>query len=140
MAKSVQQSMDKWSRNMAQAGDAMKAGIASVTESPNSKAADAADKYARNVAEAVSSGRYAAGNRSVSLTDWKQAATDKGVANMQNGVRSISGKAKRAMQDQLNYAQTVATQISGMPSSTEADMDARALAAIRLMRQYKKGG
>lgn len=139
MPKNVQQSMDKWKRNMAGAGEAMKAGIQGVTESPNSKAADQSDKYARNVAESVSSGRYAAANRAVSLSDWKTAAAEKGVSNMQNGVRAISGKAVRAMQDQLAYANTVAAQIDGMPNQTEADAEARAIAAIRLMRQYKKG-
>lgn len=140
MPKNVQSSMDKWARNTAAAGEAMKQGIQGVTESPNAKAADAQDKYAANVQAAVSSGRYAAGNRAVSLSDWKTAAETKGVPNMQNGVRNISGRAKRNMQDQLNYAQTVAQQIAGMPNTTEADAEQRMIAAMRLMRQYRKNG
>lgn len=135
MPKNPQKSLEKWQRNMGQAAEAMRDGIAGVTESPNAKAADSADKYARNVAEAVSSGKFARRNREVTLSDWKQAATDKGVANMQNGVRALGARAKRAITDQLAKAQAISQQIAGMPNVTEADAEARMLTAMRLMRQ-----
>lgn len=138
--KNVQQSIEKWKKNTAAAGEAMKAGIQAVTESPTAKAADAADKYARNVQESVDSGRYQAACRAVSTGEWKEAASGKGVVNMQNGVRNLSARAMRNQADQLAYAQQVADQIASMPRETREDMRARMLRAMELMEEFKKNG
>lgn len=138
--KNPQQSIEKWKKNAAAAGDAMKAGINGVTESPTAKAADMADKYARRVQESVDSGKYQQACRSVNLSEWKEAAAGKGVVNMQNGVRALSARAQRNMADQMQYAQMVADQIAAMPNETIEDAKARMLKAMELMSQYKKNG
>ena len=136
--KNVAASIEKWKKNMAASGEAMKAGILATTESPTQKAAAAQDKYAAGVNEAVSSGRYARNLQAVTLQDWQSAASTKGVTNMTNGVRSLTPRAQRGMQDQMAYAQTVSDQVQGMPNTTESDADQRMLAAVNAMRAYKK--
>lgn len=125
---------------MGQAAEAMKAGVQAVNESPTAKAADNADKYARNTQEAVTSGRFQAACRAVSTEEWKSATITKGVPSMQNAVRNLSIRAKRNQADQLAFANQVSNEISSMPNQTEADAEARMLAAVRKMRGYKKNG
>jgi hypothetical protein len=39
----------------------------------------------------------------------------------------------------INFAKQVSAQIKNMPNVTEADADARMLANVAAMRQYKRG-
>lgn len=138
--KSPMASFEKWSKNASNAAESMAAGVDSVTESPMAKAADQQDKYVRGVQESVQSGRYANNLRAVPLEEWKAAMKGKGKANMANGVRSLSARAKRNIVANLEYANSVRQQIAGMPNSTEADAEARMLAAMRLMKAGKRNG
>lgn len=128
----------KWKRNAAAGVEDFKSGVKAVTTSPTAKAAQQADKYLRNIQEAVTSGRYAASLNAVSLADWQQATADKGARNYATGISSISPRAQRAMADQQAAAEQIKQQIAQMPNGTEAESEARMLAAVRLMRQYKQ--
>lgn len=139
MPKNVQASFEKYQRNAGAAAEAMKAGVAGVTESPTAKAADNTEKMLRNFQDSITSGRYANNARAVTADEWKTAMVTKGVPNMANGVRNLSPRAKRNITAQLEKANQVAAQIASMPNQTEADAEARALTAIRLMRATKKG-
>lgn len=123
---------------MSNASQAMKDGVDGVTESPMEKAAANVDKYVRGVQEAASDGRFERGLREVSLGDWKTAMKEKGAANMANGVRTLTPRAQRGMTDLFAFADQVKSEIAGMPNTTESDAEARALAAIRKMREYRK--
>lgn len=129
----------KWKRNAAASVDDYKNGVKAVTTSPTAKAAAAVDKYARGIQEAVSSGRYVNSLNAVTLQDWQQATADKGARNFATGVSSISPRAQKAMADQQAYAESVKQQIAAMPNNTEAEAEARMLAAVRLMKAYKTG-
>jgi hypothetical protein len=129
----------KWKQRASNASTALTAGVQAVTVSPTQKAAAAVGKYATGVNKAVQSGSYVNGLNAVSLSDWQASMTGKGVQNYSNGVNNVSAKAAKNMADQQQYAAQVAEQIASMPSETETDMENRALAAIRLMRQYKSG-
>ena len=133
-------SFEKWSKNAQNSAEAMAAGVDGVTESPMAKAADQSDKYVRGVQDAVQSGRFANNLRAVPLEEWKSAMKNKGKANMANGVRSLSARAKRNIVQNLEYANSVKAQIASMPNSTEQDAEARMLAAMRLMKAGKRNG
>lgn len=128
----------KWKRNAGGSANDLKEGVRKVTVAPTAKAAAAVDKYQRGVNEAVSSGRFVNALNAVSLTDWQAAMIDKGATNYTNGINNISARAQKAMADQQQYADQVKQEIATMPSATESDMEQRALAAIRKMREYRK--
>jgi hypothetical protein len=136
MALNTAAILAKWKKNAGNASADLTAGVMAVTSSPTAAAAAAVDKYAAGVQKAVANGSFVKGLQAVSLSDWQQSMTGKGVQNYANGVSSISAKAQKAMADQQNYAASVKAQIAGMPSATDNDMEQRALTAIRLMRQY----
>src|SRR5689334_17802100 len=94
MPVNVQQAIAKWKQNMGTAGEAMKAGVQAVTVSPTQLAAQAVDKYQQGVMDAVNSGRYVAGLQSVSNADWQRSMLDKGIPNMQTGVRNLDARAQ----------------------------------------------
>lgn len=128
----------KWKSRASNAGAAMTAGVQAVTVAPTQKAAAAVNKYAAGVQRAVQSGSYVNGLNAVSLQDWQQAMTTKGVSNYQNGINNISPKAQKAMADQQAYAAQVSATVASMPNENDNDAEQRALTAIRLMRQYGK--
>ena len=130
----------KWKRNAGNAVADMQAGVRAVTVSPTAKAAAAIPKFLAGVQDAVSSGRMANALNAVSLPEWQAAMLDKGARNYATGVGAISPAAQRRMADQQAYADQVSQQIQAMPNSTEAEAEARAIAAMRLMREYGKRG
>lgn len=138
MAKSPTASLQKWRDRMQNATQAMKDGVNAVTESPMEKAAANVDKYVQGVQDAAANGTFERGLREVSLGDWKTAMTEKGAANMANGVRSLTPRAQRAMTDLFQFADGVSSEIRSMPKVTETDSDNRMLANVRKFREYRK--
>lgn len=139
MPKNVMQSIERWKRQMAVAGDAVKAGVAAVTESPGVRAAQQKDKYVRSVMEAANDGRYEQGQLSYTVQDWKDAMTGKGIGNMQNGAAKLDPRKQRAMQEQLQYANDVSAQVAGMPTGSLEEGIAKSAAVIRLMAAGRRG-
>lgn len=135
MPKNVMQSIEKWKRQMAQAGEAVKQGVQTTTESPGVRAAAQKEKYGRNVMESLNNGTYERGQLSYSLQDWQQSMTGKGIGNMINGASKLDARATRALQEQLEAANQVAAQVAGMPTGTLEEGIAKAAATIRLMAQ-----
>lgn len=111
----------KWMQRTSAAGDAMKAGVMGVTESPTAKAADAKDRWVAGIQAAAADGRYEDGLRAVSLSDWQRSMTEKGVQNMQNGVRLATDKMQKFMQEFLPAAQASSEECRAMPKGTDQD-------------------
>lgn len=128
----------KWKRNAGNAAEDLKIGVRAVTTAPTQKAAAAVDKYQRGVMEAVNSGKFVNALNAVTLQDWQNAMIDKGAQNYANGVAKISPRAQKAMADQQIAAGQISQEIQQMPNNTEADAEARMLAAVRKMREYGK--
>lgn len=133
----IQTVVQKWARNTQAGVPAYKAGVMAVTVNPMEKAAQSAELYAQKVQEAVQSGRYQAGCRSVSLGDWQQAAAEKGSARITQGVTAAIPKQQQFYSQLLPYTDRVKATIAAMPKMSESDSEQRALAAIRMMRQFK---
>lgn len=139
MPKNVQQSIDKWKRNIATAGESVKNGVNRMTVSPGVKAAAMKDKYLRRVQESANDGTYEAGQNSYTLQDYKDAVINKGISNMMTGASKISPRAMQSMQEQYTYANQVSDQVAGMPTNTLEEALAKSAAAIRLMAEGRKG-
>ncbi len=134
---SASQVAQKWGQRLQGASESIKQGVNNVTVSPTEKAAQAKDKYLQGVQQAAAEGRYEDGLRKVSLQDWQRAMTEKGVANLQNGVRAGVQNMEKFLREFLPYAQQVSDQVKAMPNVTEADAENRVLTNMRLMRQFR---
>lgn len=111
----------KWQRNLAAAGPSYVAGVNAVQTAPGELAARAADRMAQKVQDSVTSGRYQAAARKVTLDQWKQAA----ITNGANRLSSGATKGKQKMQDFLtNFLPVMANasaKVASMPKGTMED-------------------
>lgn len=134
-----QQYAEKWAKGIQDMSATAKASIDAMTVNPMEQAAQAEDKWAAGVQKAFQENKFSAGLRSAgTLADWKKAYLEKGVPNAQNGAKLGKRKVERIAATLIPHQQMVKDAIAAMPNNTEADAEQRALAAIRLMRQYKK--
>src|SRR5260221_4241696 len=83
---------DKWSRRLKAATPDIQAGIKRVTQAPGQKAAVQANVMLQNLSARVNDGSWAKAVGAVSLTDWQNAALNKGVQRSSAGVASAHGK------------------------------------------------
>jgi len=89
---------DKWSRRLKGSTEDIRRGISRVSVSPTEQAAKAADLMLNNLMKSVQDGTWAAQLRAVSLDDWKQSATSKGLQRIASGVDAATA-------DQVGMAQ-----------------------------------
>lgn len=134
---SPQEALRRWKKNAGEATESYKAGVQAVTENPAAKAAAAADDYARGVREAVESGRYQAGLGRVTLQGWKDKAANTGARRYADGIKDGETKMAAHLSQFLPFLAQVKAEVDAMPSSTEADRDARVLHQIRRAREYR---
>ena len=138
--KSVQASLEKWTRNMQAAGPSVQEGVKGVTESPGVKANAAKDKYVRNVMASANNGTLEEGNNSYTVEEWRQAMLKKGLSNMATGAANLSPRAKRAITEQLQIANEVSQAVAGMPTDTFDAAMAKAKENARLMMERSRRG
>lgn len=119
----------KWSQNLGAATQHIQAGVAAVQTAPGQKAAaqkalwlsqiqNNADKWARNVS-------------AVSLGEWQQAMTDKGIPRIAQGASAAVPKMTNFLQQFLPHVEQVAQQVRSMPKGGEANAIARMTAQMR---------
>lgn len=138
MALSAAAVAKKWADNMANAGAAMKAGVQAVTINPAAQAAAAKDLWLQGVQRAAAEGSFEAGLANTTLQSWQSSMINKGVPNMQTGVKEGLPKMQAFLQDFLPFAQQVSDNVKAMPKGTLANSIARAAAAITQLASYKK--
>lgn len=85
-----QEYADKWARRTSAATEDYRKGVQRVTEAPGAAAARQADLMLRKLTESITSGKWAARVGSVSLQEWKDSASGKGVARIAAGVQSAA--------------------------------------------------
>lgn len=121
----------RWQRNLAGSVEKIREGIRAVTVSPTESALAAKDRYLAGVQDAVGSGRYEAGLRSVSLQQWQEAALEKGVNRVASGAQSAQSKVQRFMETWLPAQMELSRRVASMPKGTISDSTARAAFAIQ---------
>jgi hypothetical protein len=128
----------KWLSRMQGAADAVKAGVAAVTQAPQEAAAASADYWQQRVSDNRAKEKFVAGlQASGGLSGWQRAMTEKGAANMVNGARLASPKVQAFMSAFLPVVQANAEQVRSMPKGTLADSVARAAKMIELNSQFR---
>lgn len=139
MAKmSPQAFSEKWSRNMSQAGPYIQAGVEAVTEAPGVKAAQKADKMLARLTESVQSGKWAARVSSVDVNTWKKATIEKGLGRISAGVQAAKPKVQQFAEELLPFEESLKAQIEKMPDVTQGDSEARMLAWMRGMSEFRR--
>lgn len=138
MALNAAQVAAKWATRLQSSGEAMKAGVNAVTQSPTEAAANAKDRWIAGVQKAATEGTFESGLRAVSLSDWKQSYIDKGIPAVANAARVAQPKMEKFLRDFLPFADGVSQTVAAMPKGTLQDSINRATAAITMLASYKK--
>ena len=129
---------EKQARRLKASIEDMRTGIERTTESPTAKAAAKADKMLAGVQKAVSSGKWSARLRKVSLQDWKDAATNKGLSRVASGIDGAAAKVEDFASQLLPYQDSLSTKINAMPDMTLEDSIARATEWMRGMAKFQR--
>ena len=131
MAKSAAAVLDKWASATKASAPMYIAGVRATTANPGELAAQAQDKYQIGVQEAVSSGRYAEGCRSVSPAQWKDACEKTGSVRISSGVDKGKPKMQAFLSEFLPAQEAITSEVRSMPSTTLEDRLARMVAQAR---------
>lgn len=108
----------KWANNLSQSTQAMTQGVQSVTTAPTQLAAQNLNGYLAGVNKAVSSGKMAQALNKVSLSDWQNAMTTKGIPRVASGAAAAKPKFQSFMQSFLPYLQQGVQQLQNQPRGT----------------------
>lgn len=82
----------KWAENLTRNKASIRAGIEAVSVAPTQKAAQAVGKYRDGCTRAADDGTFVAGCNRVTLQEWKNKAINKGLTNLDVGVREAEQK------------------------------------------------
>jgi hypothetical protein len=122
---------NKWQNRTKAAVNEMKAGVDAVTTAPGQQAAAAADVWQQRLQQAETLDKFRRNVGAVSLQQWKDAMTSKGVQRVAAGVDAATPTFTQFMTDFLPHVQSVATRVKSMPHLTVEDGINRAAEQIR---------
>jgi len=129
---------EKHARRLKASVEDVRKGIDRVTENPCEKAAAKQDKMLTNLTSAVTSGKWAAGLKRVSLEDWKKAARDIGVNRIAAGIDGAKAKVITFAEQLLPHIDREKSKIASMPDVTLDDNINRMTSFCRGMATFKR--
>lgn len=129
---------EKHARRLKAAVEDVRKGIDRVTENPCEKAAAKQDKMLTNLTAAVSSGKWAAGLKRVTLPQWKAKARDIGVNRIAAGIDGAKEKVIDFAEVLLPHIDRGKEKIKAMPDVTLDDNINRMTSFIRHMSELKR--
>ena len=127
---------EKHARRLKGSIEDMRAGIARVTSSPTAAAAAKQDKMKAKINAAIDSGKWAAGLRAVSLEEWKDKVTTKGLPRVAAGIDAASGKVEKFYTQLLPHIDSERSKIAKMPDLTLEDSINRMSTFVRGMSKF----
>ncbi len=127
----------KWGQRLKGSTEDIRRGISRVTTAPGEAAVRQQDKMLTKTTEAITSGRWAAATRSVSLADWQRSATDKGISRIAAGVDAAAPAQAQMAGRLLAAVDAAAGKVKSMPSTTIEDNINRASTFMREMAKSK---
>ena len=134
MAKvNAQEYAEKWARRLSGSTEDIRRGIAKVSTAPGELAAAQQEAMLTNVVASINSGLWANRVRSVSLADWKTAATDKGIPRIAVGVTAAQPKMERVAGPLLQAVDESAAISNALPKGTLEDSINRMTTFVREM-------
>lgn len=129
---------EKHARRLKEATFDMANGVQRVTTSPMEKAAQKADKMKANLVKAIDNGKWQAGLRKVSLSEWQQKMIDKGIPRIAQGIDDASAKVIAFADKLLPHIDKGVAEVEKMPDVTLEHSIARATHFIKHMAAFKK--
>lgn len=129
---------EKHARRLKASVEDVRKGIDRVTESPTAKAAAKQDKMLAGITAAVSSGKWAAGLKRVTLEEWKRKTRDVGVNRIAAGIDASKEKVVTFAEDLLPHIDRGREKIAGMPDLTLDDSINRMTTMCRHMATFKR--
>ena len=127
---------EKHARRLKGSIEDIRTGLSRVTVSPTAQAAAKQDKMIAELTRAVTSGKWAARLRSVTLEQWKAAAIEKGLPRIASGIDGATVKQVDFATQLFAYENTVLTRVEAMPDLTIEDSIGRATTWIREMSKF----
>lgn len=127
---------EKHARRLKQSVEDIRLGVSRVTVAPTSLAAAKQDKMLARLQASVTSGKWAARLRAVTVEQWKMATIDKGLNRIAAGIDAAHDKQVVFAGQLLSYENTLLTTIEKMPDLTIEDSVSRATAWIRGMSKF----
>jgi hypothetical protein len=128
---------EKHARRLKGAVEDIRAGVERVTVAPTMLAAAKQDKMIARLQESVSSGKWAARLKAVTLDEWKSKTLEKGLGRIAAGIDAAHDKQVRFATALLGYEGNLLTTLDKMPDLTLEDSVSRATAWIRGMAKFK---
>jgi hypothetical protein len=132
-----QQFQEKHNRRLKAAIPDITTGVAAVTASPTIAAAAKQAKMLDRLTTAVTSGKWAASLRAVTLEQWKSATTTKGIPRIAGGIDGAADKVTAFATRLLPFEATLMGTIATMPDVTLEDSIARMTAWVRGMTTFR---
>jgi len=124
----------KWSTNLGGATQAITDGVNAVTQAPGAKAAAQADVWLAKLQ--ASRDKWVRNVSAVSLGQWQQAMTTKGVQRIGAGASAAIPKMTAFMSQWLPYEQAGVQQLQSMPRGTLDQNIARMTQMVRYNAQF----
>lgn len=121
----------KWAQNLGASTASIRAGVAAVTTSPTSMAANAVALWQARVNDPATATRFTRSLNRVSLQDWQNAMNTKGIPRIATGAQAAIPKFTAFLQQFLPFEMNIAQQVRNMPKATLDDRINRAVAQIR---------
>jgi len=129
---------EKHARRLKASVEDVRSGIDRVTENPCEKAAAKQDKMLTNLTASVSSGKWAAGLKRVTLDEWKTKARDIGVNRIAAGIDGAKDKVVAFADQLLPHIDRGTAAIKSMPDTTLDDNINRMTTFARHMAGFKR--
>lgn len=128
---------EKWGRRLKQSTQDIERGVRRVDEAPTSRAADRIDKMRQNFLASLDSGKTERALRRVSLSDWQEATTGKGLQRIAAGVDGARDKVRGVARQLLDYEEQLMQEVDDMPDVTLDDSINKMVAFVRGMADFE---
>lgn len=133
-----QEQAKKWAENLTRAKSSIRAGINGVTVSPTQKAAAAVGKYRDGCTRAADDGAFVAGCNKVSLQEWKDKSLNKGLANLETGVKEGESRMAAYMTKAAPYFKQAKERAAAVEGSGRAAAIEKMSAVWDVMAELKQ--
>lgn len=127
----------KWSNGMNQAGDRIRAGVNAVLTTPGYDAIAQQAKMRANWLNAIDGGKWATNLGAMTVEGWRAAMIQKGIPRIADGVRGAQARVTNFATALLQFENQLQQQVRAMPNATAGDKEARVIAWMRGMKQFR---
>lgn len=134
----AEQASTKWKDRLSAATQQITDGVNRVTVAPGQKAAAQADLWIRKVTDSKDKWKRRVG--AVTLPEWQQAMTQKGIPRIAQGAAANQGKMTSFMTEFLPHLDRGVAIVDSMPKGSIEDSINRAATMIRHNADFKRSG